>query len=309
MAKIHVLGCGAIGFPLAACLAHAGREVVAVRTSVDGVPAGVIRVRVEHAGGAIDATLATVSLARLRRLDGLIVIAAKSHANRALAQALRERHAAGPILVMQNGLGVEDPFIEALPAEVYRGVVYATSEPGADGAFRFRAVTASPIGRVRGTAAGLADCVRQLSTDVFPLRREDDIRREAWKKTIINTAFNSICPLLEVDNGVFVRDAKVAALARQLVEECLGVSARLGMALDAGALMDQIAAISRRSSGQLISTLQDLRHGRPTEMSSLNLAIVRRASALQPALRLPRVELLGELVMAKAAQAREACAR
>lgn len=309
METIYVLGCGAIGFPLAACLVHAGRRVIAVRTSTDRVLESATTIRVDHAGGSTSSTINTVSLARLNRLDGLLVIAAKAHANQVLAQALRDRHVTGPIIVMQNGVGVEEPLLAALPSEVYRCALYATSEPSSQRDFTFCAVTASPVGIVRGTGAGLARCVRQLSTAVFPLRRERDIQRETWKKSIINVVFNSICPLLDIDNGVLARDAATASLARRLVDECLGVTDRLGIPLEAGALMEQIAAISRRSEGRLISTLQDIRRGRPTEMPYLNLEIVRIASSLEPAVRLPRVELLGSLVMVKSAQTRTAQVR
>lgn len=305
-ATIHILGSGAIGLTLAAYLAHAGRRVVAVRTSVDDVPKGRDVVSVENGRGTVSASIDTISLALLPRLDGLIVIAAKAHANHAIARALQEKGATGPVVILQNGIGVEQPFLAASTAEIHRCVLYATSEASAGHAFTFRPVTASPVGIVRGTGTGLAKVVEALSTDEFPLRRERDIRRETWKKAIINVVFNSICPLLDVDNGILFRDRATTDLAVQLVDECLTVTDRLGLELDGRGLLDQILAISRRSDGQLISTLQDIRRGRETEMQYLNLEIVRVAAAMRPALRLPTVEWAGQLVVAKALQARGA---
>lgn len=299
MDTIHVLGGGAVGLPLAAHLAEAGRRVIAVRTSRDDVPAGTITVAVNDGDSELRAAVETISLSRLARLDGIIVVAAKSHANRALADALRSRDATGPIVIMQNGVGVERPFVEAGFERIYRCVLYVTSQAASGGAYGFRPVTSSPLGIVQGDEAGLAHCVACLSTAGFPFHAEADIRREVWKKAIINAAFNSICPLLDVDNGLFARDAEAAAIAAGVVGEGVTLAGRLGLDLQESELMDQLLQISARSDGQFISTLQDLRAGRPTEIESLNMEMVRIAGALQPPLELPRIELLGRLIRAR----------
>ena len=65
---------------------------------------------------------------------------------------------------------------------------------------------------------------------------------------------------------------------------------RLNVGLSETEVMQQIMLISKGSQ-QLISTLQDIRNGRQTEIESLNLEIARVATSLQPALHLPRIEL------------------
>ncbi len=300
---VYILGSGAIGFPLAAHLASAARPVVAVRTSRGDVPRGEVAVTVDSGEGRISASVATVSLAQLSRLEGIIVVATKAYANPALARELVARGATGPLVVMQNGVGVERPFIEAGLPQIYRCILYVTSQAISETEFGTRPVTVSPIGVVAGDEAGLARCVAALTTAGLPFRAEANIQREVWKKAIINAVFNSLCPLLEIDNGIFARDAAAAGLAREVVSECVALTDRLGLGLGEPELMEQIVAISRRSDGQLISTLQDLRAGRPTEIETLNLEIARVAAGLEPALQLPRVELLGRLVLAKSVRA------
>jgi 2-dehydropantoate 2-reductase len=301
---IYILGSGAIGFPLAAYLAAAGRSAIAVRTSRGDVAPGTVTITVQSGPHRITAPVETISLAQMSHLDGTIVVAAKSYANTAIAQTLQNIGATGPVVVMQNGIGVEQPFIEAQFAEIYRCVLYITSQARSENEFSMRPVTASPIGIVKGDEAGLAQCVEALTTDHFPFRAEANIQREIWKKAIINAVFNSICPLLDVDNGVFVRDHTAASLAREIVRECVTLTDRLGLGLSEGELMDQLLLISQRSDGQLISTLQDIRSGRPTEIEFLNREIARIAAAMQPPLSLPRVELLGNMIVAKAAHGR-----
>jgi ketopantoate reductase len=154
-----------------------------------------------------------------------------------------------------------------------------------------------------GNESGLKKCIEDLTTDGFPFRAEANIQREIWKKAIINAVFNSICPLLDVDNGVFARDDETASLAGQLVRECVTLTDRLNIGLSESELMETIMLISK-GSDQLISTLQDIRSGRQTEIEFLNLEIARVAASMQPRLDLPRIELLGKMILVKSLQQR-----
>jgi 2-dehydropantoate 2-reductase len=295
---IYILGAGAVGFPLAAYLTKAGRTVVAVRTSRDDVPQSTVNVMVKGGTDQVTTPIKTISLAKLTNLDGTLVITTKSYTNQAIALALKERNASGPLVIMQNGVGVERPFLDAGFTAVYRCVLYVTTQPTSEFQFSFRPITASPIGVIEGTEAELAKCVEQLNTNSFPFRLEADIQKQIWKKAVINSVFNSICPLLEVDNGVFVRDKETADLAERVVKECIVLTDRLNVGLSEAEVMKQIMVISTGSK-QLISTLQDIKNGRQTEIDSLNLEIARLAASLQPPLYLPQTELLGKMILAK----------
>jgi 2-dehydropantoate 2-reductase len=275
-----------------------------VRTSRDDVPDDHITVTVQHGAEQIRTPVRTISLSRLATLDGTIVLATKSYANPTLAQVLQQKAVTGPIVILQNGINVETPFLNAQFSAVYRCVLYVTSQTIGDNTFTFRPVTTSPIGIVTGDESGLQRCVDALTTDEFPFRAESNIQREVWKKAIINAAFNSICPLLDIDNGVFVRNQAAANLAREVIAECVTLTDRLNLGLSEDELMNQLMLISKRSDGQLISTLQDLRSGRPTEIAYLNLEIARVAAALQPPLQLPKVALLGNMIEVKSLQQR-----
>jgi 2-dehydropantoate 2-reductase len=295
---IYILGSGAVGFPLAAYLTNAGRNVVAVRTSRNDVPKSTINVTVQDGTNRVTAPVETISLSSLTSLNGTLVITTKSYTNPAIALLLKERKATGPLVIMQNGVGVERPFIDAGFAAVCRCVLYVTSQPTSEFQFSFRPITASPIGIIAGPEAELARSVEQLNTNGFPFRAETNIQKEIWKKAIINSVFNSICPLLDVDNNVFVRDEATTDLARQLVKECITLTDRLNLGLSESEVMQQIMRISTGSK-QLISTLQDIRNGRQTEIESLNLEIARQAASLEPPLHLPQTELLGKIILAK----------
>lgn len=297
MEPVYVIGCGAVGVPLMACLAAEGRPVLGVRASEENAPEETVTVPVTVDDQTRDVSFPTVGLARLGKIKGPVVIATKAHANEALAWRLAPL-VAGPVIILQNGLGVERPFVEAGFQEVYRAVLYVVSEGDLKKGFRFRAVAPSPVGIIRGTEEGLQASLEALHTASFPFRHEADIPREAWTKTIINCVFNAVCPLLEVDNSLFSKHEEARDLARKIVTEGVSLANRLGIPVEVEALMDRVLKISTNST-QAISTLQDLRENRETEIDYLNLELARIAASLDPPVSLPITETLGRMIALK----------
>ncbi len=188
-------------------------------------------------------------------------------------------------------------------------MLFTGGERQEDGSFDFRAVKPSPIGIVKGSAGTLRRIVRALDTPAFPFVEDERIQEMVWQKTIMNAVFNSICPLLDVDNGVFDRDARARDLARGIVDEGVAVAKALGMALDPDRILEQVRTLSRGSTGQTISTLQDIRRGNQTEIASLNLAIAKMGAEATPPVRAEQTALLGRMVEMKAALQRAAAER
>src|ERR1700724_555947 len=188
--KIYIVGAGAIGMSLAVNLIQSGRSIVtAVRTSHRKESWDTMKITVQcNENPPIEASVEMVSLSRLEGpLDGIIVITAKATANRLIASELKQKKANLPIIILQNGIGVELPFIESGFPDIYRCVLYATSQEREENYFRFRSVAASPIGAVQGAGRELENIVEQLNTSHFQFRTEDRITEEKGKKTIMNS--------------------------------------------------------------------------------------------------------------------------
>ena len=298
--RIYILGSGSVGTSLAVHLVNHGRSVTAVRTSTDDIEPQTVEVTISGGHGrTFKALVETVSLAKLKRIAGTVVVTAKSYANGLIASKLREREISAPIVIMQNGIGVEDPYLGLDSLRIYRCVLYVTGQKIADNAYAFAPITPCPVGVVRGDEQELEHLVKILDTPEFPFVLHGSIQQEVWKKAIINSVFNSICPLLEVDNGIFVRSERTALLAREIVDECIPVMQSAGFSLNADEVMKQIFTISKGSDGQLISTLQDINSGRETEIDYLNLEIARIAQRLAPQSRVSTTRALGELIKIK----------
>lgn len=294
---IFIVGAGAIGKALAVFLTHANKEVILIRGRETSKESDHEEVEVTMPDQTVIRAVVTIhSLRQFNQLRGTVVLANKSFGNATLAKLLLHKIGNWPLVILQNGLGVERPFVEAGFRSVYRCVLLATSQFVGNSALNFKPVAESPIGKVVGQDIQLEALVAQLNTSMFSFRLEPDIQLFVWKKTIANCVFNSICPLLDIDNGVFYRHEVAHAMATRVVQECVHIANATGIALTVKDVFDNIILISRASDGQLISTLQDIRNNRQTEIDTLNFEIVRQAEALGLSNYVLETKLLGELI-------------
>lgn len=297
---IFIIGSGAIGKALSVFLTLAGRNVSLIRGSAQHSSSQIETIEVALEDGTVQAaTIEIRTLSTFSSLDGIIVLANKSYGNKYLSEALKNKTGRSPIVLLQNGLGIEQPFIDEAFPEIYRGVLFVTSQLINDATVSFKPVAVSPIGIIKGTAGNLESIVGQLHVPAFQCRSEENIQTIIWKKAIINSVFNSVCPLLDTDNGIFYRSEKALAVARRVITECITIAGEQGIFLEPGEVEASLLQISRFSDGQLISTLQDIRNKRRTEIETLNFEIVRIARSLAKENVVQETRLLGELTKLK----------
>ncbi|MBE7170036.1 MAG: 2-dehydropantoate 2-reductase [Williamsia sp.] len=297
---IYIIGAGAIGKSLAVFLKEAAKQVLILRGSVDDGSSQTERIRVEAADGIHEAEIEVATLSSFDCLQGIIVLANKSYGNERLATILQSKAGSSPVVLFQNGLGVEKPFMTDEFKEIYRCVLFVTSQSIDQTFIRFKPVDTCPIGIEKGNTDTLARIVQELSTPYFRFRSEEDIQQIIWRKAIVNSVFNSVCPLLEVDNGIFQRNADALEIARTIISECVAVAKIKGIMIDTDEVEESLLKISKSSDGQIISTLQDIFNKRRTEIDTLNLEIVHIAENIHTAYTVNNTKLLGKLVKLKA---------
>ncbi|KIO51805.1 ketopantoate reductase family protein [Flavobacterium hibernum] len=295
---IFIIGNGVIGKALAVALILNGRKATILRGSIDNHPANIENIQVLIGDEIVEAEVLISSLSHYEKLDGTILLTNKSFGNAALSNKLKDKTGKSPIVFLQNGLHIENSFIDKDFDELYRCVLLATSESLENNKVRFKLVAPSPIGIIKGSDEVLTEIVNVLDTSLFSFRKEQDIQTLIWKKVISNCVFNSICPLLETDNGIFQRNEEVLAIAKTVITECLSVAKEHGINLTTDIVLENILAISKMSDGQKISTYQDILNKRETEIETLNLAIAKSA-LLKGNIAVPITEMLGQLVKIK----------
>lgn len=294
---VNILGSGAVGMLLAHQLSKKGIEVQLVRTSITDFSKKPVEITVEGQNSSIETSIIDmVSLNYLSSLEGIVVITTKSYANEKLSKKLSKINSKIPVIIMQNGLNVEKPYISQGFENVLRCVPYITSQVQSDFKIKYRSVKPSPIGMIIGHYP-MDSIIETLTTPEFEFEHSDKIVTLVWEKVILNSIFNSLCPLLDVDNGIFVRDEDVYTLASEITHEIAQVAKTEDVIIDEQFILDQVKFISNASTGQLISTLQDLQNGRETEINSLNIAVSELAKDYN--LEVPKTKILGDLIKLK----------
>ncbi|MFB6456720.1 ketopantoate reductase family protein [Chitinophaga sp. Hz27] len=298
--QIFIVGYGAIGKALAVFLQRRGANVKLVRGRLQEGATIQQQLEVQLPDGSqVDAGIEILPLNALQGQQGVLVLTTKSFGNATLAATLQSIGVNMPLVILQNGLNVEQPFLQPGFENVYRCVLFATSQNMDEQRVRFKPVAVSQVGVVKGEPGLLQEIVVLINTDDFPFSATTDIQPITWKKAIANSVFNSVCPLLQADNGIFHRNAAAMQIAAEIIRECVLVAAAKGIPLQAADIENTLLQISKSSDGQLISTLQDLNNGRPTEIDTLNIAIAAMAAELNMLEKVPRTAMLGQLIKIK----------
>jgi 2-dehydropantoate 2-reductase len=295
--QVYVIGAGAVGKTLAVLLQNEGKDVKLIRGRATEEARASEQIKVQLLGGErIEQSLSIDTLSQYTKLDGTIVITTKSYGNADLAAALSSKIGKAEVVLLQNGLQIEQPFMGQAYNSVMRCVLFVTAQVADANTVRFKPVRPSLIGVVHGNKDRLAEVVSHLTTASFPFTQEADIQPVIWKKAIINCVFNSICPLLETDNGIFHREKEVLELGMDIIREGMAVAQENGIHLKESDIVEQLLQISKTSDGQLISTFQDIIAKRPTEIETLNLAVAQMGNDLGKETLVQRNALLGKLI-------------
>jgi 2-dehydropantoate 2-reductase len=297
--KIYIIGAGAIGKTLAVLLKLDKRNVTIIRGSVDNQAPYTEKIQVTVSGTVFEAEIEVATLSNFQELDGLVAFTNKSYGNEDLAKTFRGQAGNSPIVLLQNGLGVEKPFLDYHYPEIYRCVLFATAQSVTESHLTFKPVSVSPIGKIVGKNDNPERIAALLNSPHFQFRAEENIQPVIWTKTIANCVFNSVCPILNVDNGIFHRNDAALDIAKRIISECTEIAAGSGIILNEDQILQNLLKISKSSDGQLISTLQDINNKRQTEIDTLNFEVVRIAKNLGKEHLVSETRLLGELVKLK----------
>lgn len=296
--KIYIIGAGAIGKALAVFLKRKSKEVVLVRGSVDDLPNETHDITVVGTDAVVTERITTTTFSGLSTMDGIVLLTTKSFANIQMAEKLSKMAGDFSIVLLQNGLQIERPFRRF--DKVYRCVLFSTSQVTGEHEVTFKAVKASPIGNLEGKNEGLDELIAHIDTPEFAFRKEEHLKPHVWTKVIANCVFNTLCPLLETDNGVFHRNPTAMDLAKTIIRECASIAHLQGVNLDENAMFENLLVMSQKSDGQLISTYMDILNKRRTEIESLNLEIAAIGRELGRPELVQKTEVLGQLIQLKA---------
>jgi 2-dehydropantoate 2-reductase len=285
MAKVAIVGCGAMGSVYAALMADAGHEVHAVTLWPDHAAAMTAHgLRCEGISGD-----RTVRLHASTTTDGIgicefVIIATKAFDVEAASRA--SLSLIGPDTVVQsiqNGLGspeVAAPIVGAdrLAVGVVGGFGASMRGPGH--------VHHNGMEMIRfGAFAGLSRTPLEASAAIwesagFKVTLFDDIKRMVWEKLIMNVTFSATCCTTGLTIGGVMEDPDAWPVARGCAEEAVAVARASGIKLDVGDPIAHIRKLGGKIPHAKPSMLLDYEARRRCEIDAINGSIPRLGQPL-----------------------------
>jgi 2-dehydropantoate 2-reductase len=108
-------------------------------------------------------------------------------------------------------------------------------------------------------------------------RSEANIEAELWMKGIINASINPLTAILGCHNGELLKDEGVLGISHLACREAIAVAEKIGVHLPPGDPFMKVKEVMRGTANNRSSMLQDLEHGKRTEIDEINGEIVQKA--------------------------------
>jgi len=281
--KITVVGAGAMGGSFAGLLALVGNKV----QIIDSNPAHVAAINRD--GLLIDGVLGThrVELsARTEPEDGavadaIIMFVDTNNTKEAVKTVSKLVGNHGFAITFQNGIGN----VEALTAEVgasrtLGGSSMCSAANIGAGHVSLTHMGKTSLGELNGVSSSrvkaLAD---QLTEAGFVVDISEEIMGQIWQKFLINCAVNAIAATTGLRSGEIPRVPALAAFQSRIIDEVMRITELKNIKLPNPNVMDELMEhLPNRFNRP--SMLQHVDAGRPTEIDSINGAVLREAEML-----------------------------
>lgn len=266
MARIAIVGPGAVGGVMAAWLEKTGRHQVVLCARR---PLGEIQVETPN-GNLVARPVVLITPDQAKPVDWVLV-ATKAYDSPGAAKWLEGLAAKGaPVAILQNGVEHRERFTDYLPAsQLVPVMVDCPAERTAPTVIRQRG-TAKMV--VQDDALG-REFVALFAGTPVEVTLTNDLKSEVWRKLCVNAA-GVISGLVMQPAGV-MKDAEIGELSRQIVRECIAVGRAEGAVMD-DSLVETVLQRYRMAPPDSLNSLHaDRVAGRPTEIDARNGVIVR----------------------------------
>ena len=306
--RIMFVGVGALGSYFGGALAEGGHDVTLLirnKAHRDAIRANGLILHRDGVEARIDPVVVDAETADQAGIADIVIVFTKTGATKAALQAATP--VIGPdtrLVTVQNGLGNAEALAAFVPMDqVIYGTTMAPGDMVAPGVVsthgshvtQFRAAGDNPV-----TAKMADDLAAMLSAAGIDTRVNPDVDRVIWAKVAFNCAMNSLCALLDTSPGPLLDSGEMKALVTATIMEGCDVAAAVGVEVGRDGVRRTLDMVHREHREHVPSMLVDFRNRQPTEIGSLNGAVV--ALGARHGVPTPRNETLLALVRAREAQ-------
>ena len=299
--RIGIIGTGAIGGFYGLMLARAGFDVhFLLRSEYAVVSEQGLRVNSGvHGALHLHPVQAYAQAADMPPCDWLLV-GTKSTGNVELAPTLAQVAAPdAKVVLLQNGLDVEDSLREHLPASLHLlgGLCYIGVHRSGPGVVEHQALGRVNLGYHSGSAANDENRQKAIVEAGAALFHQAGIESQAmanvhqarWHKLVWNVPFNGLSVLLKAGTTNLMADASSRELIQALMAEVIQGAHACGHEIPAS-YAEQMFAMTETMEDYLPSMYHDYMHKRPLELAAI---YARPLSAAKAAgCELPRMQAL-----------------
>lgn len=203
------------------------------------------------------------------------------------------------ILPLQNGVYSFDYFKKMFPHNVIlEGFAKGPNTIITRNGFEYQRTGELHIGATNESNKQLAKEVWQILDNAgMQCYYDDDIRREVWKKLMLNVAGNAITAITEIDYCDFKNSPEVQELCRRTMREYILVANKNRIDLNDRDIEDVINYYLSFRVSKHTSMLEDVLHKRKTENEYIAGYISRLASEM--GIYTPNIDMLYNLVKIK----------
>lgn len=118
-----------------------------------------------------------------------------------------------------------------------------------------------------------------LESAGFEVNIVPDTESLVWGKLVVNAAINPLTALLRVPNGYLLERSETRELMRNLTNEAVRVAQVQGIRLPFDQPVEYVEHVANQTASNYSSMLRDIMRGSPTEIDSINGAVVRIGEA------------------------------
>lgn len=279
--NIAIIGAGAMGCLFAARLALAGAKVSLVEVDDDSI--AIIRQQGLQLQLGDQRYHVPVPIARAvdtaGPFDALMLFTKGPHTRAAVHSV---EHLLAPhtlVVTLQNGLGNAECIAEKVaPERILIGMTDVPADLLTTGVVHSVEAGKICLWRYQGDADHALDAInRQLQKAGFDSRTDPNVQSAIWEKVAFNAALNALCTLIGQPVGVIGASTDGRWLAEQVIDESQCIATAEGIAFDAGRVKARMNHVYAEQATHRPSMLQDREAGRPSEIESINGALVQHA--------------------------------
>lgn len=197
-----------------------------------------------------------------------VLVATKSYDTEDAMRTLSPLFKDAVFLSLQNGLGNEDIISRYVPRVLGGTTSHGITKVGA-GRIIHAGLGRTVLGNYQGAEDSVSIIADALNESGIETEITSDIRREIWKKAIVNAGINPLTAITGQKNGLILENPNLEMTLEAICEEAVQVANAHGIDISVEESIEQTKEVARLTADNKSSMLQDIEGGKRTEIDSI----------------------------------------